>query len=306
MLLKGIPHVSLLESRPCLSRSLSLHHAGTNRPFAAAARPVAVIDAAKTGALSIRFSMASSPNCSHMSRKGLGEMISDRSSSIRSIPIRNSVLGTPSGIQPLVAGRPGQRHYMDTDNAYSVSTASYRGRPHTLAESSNVVSRSGKEGVHRTSDLAATRRESHGKPDLGTQATDRQTITLAPDRQGHPFPLRFTAGADANSADLRSSGPDGWFRIGVVSLMPADNINGFRRTSSSTEGDRSRDGLPLAWRNMLRCMTGATGSGYRPPPSYYDLAWNTVEYNDVGTTNSSCSAGCSDWSRSSLPTSAPR
>ena len=43
------------------------------------------------------------------------------------------------------------------------------------------------------------------------------------------FPLKFTAGADNNDARLEISGTgQGSFHIGAVSLMPADNIHGFR------------------------------------------------------------------------------
>jgi alpha-N-arabinofuranosidase len=43
------------------------------------------------------------------------------------------------------------------------------------------------------------------------------------------FPLKFTAGADNNDARIEISGTgQGSFHIGAVSLMPADNIRGFR------------------------------------------------------------------------------
>ena len=43
------------------------------------------------------------------------------------------------------------------------------------------------------------------------------------------FPLKFTAGADSNDARIEIAGTgQGSFHIGAVSLMPADNIHGFR------------------------------------------------------------------------------
>ena len=47
------------------------------------------------------------------------------------------------------------------------------------------------------------------------------------------FPLKFTAGADNDDGRIEISGTgQGSFHIGAVSLMPADNIHGFRRTRS--------------------------------------------------------------------------
>ena len=44
------------------------------------------------------------------------------------------------------------------------------------------------------------------------------------------IPLRFTAAADADNGRLEVAGVGtGSFLVGVVSLMPADNLNGFRR-----------------------------------------------------------------------------
>ena len=64
----------------------------------------------------------------------------------------------------------------------------------------------------------------------GTAPTDRQTITinnLTPDFA--KFPLAFTSPSDAADGQLEitATGPD-TLRIGAVSLMPADNIHGWR------------------------------------------------------------------------------
>jgi alpha-N-arabinofuranosidase len=64
----------------------------------------------------------------------------------------------------------------------------------------------------------------------GPGAGDRQTIELRDVKTDYKtFPLAFTAGASSDQASLSitSRGREA-FRVGAVSLMPADNIDGFR------------------------------------------------------------------------------
>ncbi|MGH9591262.1 MAG: alpha-N-arabinofuranosidase, partial [Terracidiphilus sp.] len=64
----------------------------------------------------------------------------------------------------------------------------------------------------------------------GDGASDRQTITFSSlTGEYKKFPLSFTAGADAEKGTFEIAGMgSGDFHIGTVSLMPADNIDGFR------------------------------------------------------------------------------
>jgi len=64
----------------------------------------------------------------------------------------------------------------------------------------------------------------------GAGSAGRQTIPIAALRAAYTkFPLHFTAGADSADAALEITGSgSGSFHIGAVSLMPADNVNGFR------------------------------------------------------------------------------
>ncbi len=64
----------------------------------------------------------------------------------------------------------------------------------------------------------------------GDGANDRQTISIgALTNEYKKFPLSFTAKADADDAALEITGTgSGNFHIGTVSLMPADNVQGFR------------------------------------------------------------------------------
>lgn len=120
----------------------------------------------------------------------------------------------------------------------------------------------------------------------GPAPGDRQTVVL-PSLGRHyvRYPFQFTAGDDTDDGHFEITGTGrGWFRIGVVSLMPADNIDGFRA-----------DMIPLLKKlhsAIYRWPGGNFVSGYnwrdgvgnrdtRPPR--YDHAWKTVESNDVGT-----------------------
>ncbi len=120
----------------------------------------------------------------------------------------------------------------------------------------------------------------------GPDTEERQTISIdSLSSQYKKYPLNFTAGADNDDAKLEIIGTGtGSFLIGVVSLMPADNIEGFRADMVKL--------LKELKHGIYRWPGGNFVSGYewrdgigdidkRPPR--YDYAWNTVEYNDVGT-----------------------
>lgn len=119
----------------------------------------------------------------------------------------------------------------------------------------------------------------------GPRAEDRQTVKiqkLTP--QYAKFPLRFTAGADATDGRFEITGTGtGTFRIGVVSLMPADNVSGFR---ADTLRLLKEMGIGIArWPggNFVSAYDWRDGIGdhdKRPPRR--ELAWNGMEPNDMG------------------------
>lgn len=99
------------------------------------------------------------------------------------------------------------------------------------------------------------------------------------------FPLKFTAGADSNDARLEISGTgQGSFRIGAVSLMPADNIHGFRPDVIALL-KAQRSGM---WRwpggNYLSAFEwrDAIGDPDKRPPKL-DPVRSGFQPNDVGT-----------------------
>jgi alpha-N-arabinofuranosidase len=120
----------------------------------------------------------------------------------------------------------------------------------------------------------------------GDGRDQRQTIVLDSLTEEYgKIPLNFTAGADTNNGRLEIAGTGtGSFRIGVVSLMPADNVEGFRADMVALL--RELDSGVYRWPggNFVSGYDWRDGIGDRDRrPARYDYAWNTVEYNDVGT-----------------------
>ena len=120
----------------------------------------------------------------------------------------------------------------------------------------------------------------------GNGAADRQTVVfdgIGKDYKKYYF--NFTAGADVQDAALEIAGEGtGSFEIGAVSLMPDDNLEGFR---ADLVAILKNIGSPIyRWPggNFLSGYEWRDGIGdmdKRPPR--YDYAWNTVESNDMGT-----------------------
>ncbi len=121
----------------------------------------------------------------------------------------------------------------------------------------------------------------------GPGAADRQTISLAPltagwTTQRFQFASR-PARTDSARLEITGSGR-GAFRIGAVSLMPADNMQGFRREVVSAlatlhsgvyrfPGGNFVSG-PYDWRDAI-------GDPDRRPPRW-DPVWSALQPNDFG------------------------
>ncbi len=120
----------------------------------------------------------------------------------------------------------------------------------------------------------------------GNAATDRQTVVIS--RIGseyRKFPLTFQAQADSDDARLEIVGSGtGSFHVGAVSLMPADNVQGFRAEVIAA--------LKQLHSGVYRWPGGNFVSGHewrdaigdpdkRPP--IMDPGWHAVQPNDVGT-----------------------
>jgi alpha-L-arabinofuranosidase len=120
----------------------------------------------------------------------------------------------------------------------------------------------------------------------GPGASDSQTIPIQPLSQEYlKFPLQFTAPVDTQDARLEILGTgNGTFRVGTVSLMPADNMLGFHAGMIR----RFRE----AGFKMAKWPGGNFVSGYdwydgigdvdKRPPRLQSMWSSRVESNDVG------------------------
>ena len=120
----------------------------------------------------------------------------------------------------------------------------------------------------------------------GDTPSDRESVVI--DKVGPEyvkFPLRFHAQADSDNARLEIVGTgNGALHIGAVSLMPANNVQGFRAEVIAT--------LKQLHSGVYRWPGGNFVSGHewrdaigdpdkRPP--IMDTVWHAVQPNDVGT-----------------------
>ena len=120
----------------------------------------------------------------------------------------------------------------------------------------------------------------------GKEASDRQTValrTLGPVYR--KFPLRFEARADSDDAQLEIAGTGtGAFHIGAVSLMPADNLEGFRAEVIGALKQLHSGVYRFPGGNFVSASEWRNGVGEmdkRPP--IFDPVWHAVQPNDVGT-----------------------
>lgn len=120
----------------------------------------------------------------------------------------------------------------------------------------------------------------------GSGPGERQTIPIAGLRRTYAkFPLHFTAGGDTDDGRIEIAGTgQGSFHVGAVSLMPADNIQGFRPDTIALL-KRLRSGMyRFPGGNFLSAYEwrDAIGDPDRRPPKW-DYVWSALQPNDVGT-----------------------
>jgi len=118
----------------------------------------------------------------------------------------------------------------------------------------------------------------------GAGKDDRQTVTIpALTSEYKKIPLTFTAKADTSDATIEITGTGaGSFHIGTLSLMPADNIQGFRPDTTSL----LRQIKMGFWRYGGNYTSGLiwyhiVGDIDRRPPDF-DNAWGAMQTNDLG------------------------
>ncbi|HEY1800296.1 MAG TPA: alpha-N-arabinofuranosidase [Terriglobales bacterium] len=119
----------------------------------------------------------------------------------------------------------------------------------------------------------------------GEGAHDRQTISVPTLSEAYKkIPLSFTAGTDSVAASLEITGTGtGNFHIGTVSLMPTDNVQGFRPDTIALLRQLHSGFWRLPGGNFLSDWSwyDAVGDPDKRPPMF-DYAWNAMQTNDVG------------------------
>ncbi len=119
----------------------------------------------------------------------------------------------------------------------------------------------------------------------GDGASDRQTISLTALSDIYKkYPLSFTSNAGSDKATLEIVGTGaGNFHIGTVSLMPADNVHGFRPDTIALLRQLHSGFWRLPGGNFLSDWSwyDSVGDPDKRPPTF-DYAWNAMQTNDVG------------------------
>ncbi|MGO9109210.1 MAG: hypothetical protein ACLP9L_08260 [Thermoguttaceae bacterium] len=120
----------------------------------------------------------------------------------------------------------------------------------------------------------------------GAGPTDRQSITidkLTPDYV--KYPLTFKSPADAIDAEFKiaATGP-GVLRVGAVSLMPADSVQGWKREVVAVLKSLHSGVYRWPGGNFVSAhdWRDAIGDPDKRPP-IFDAVWNALQPNDVGT-----------------------
>ena len=119
----------------------------------------------------------------------------------------------------------------------------------------------------------------------GQGENEKQTVSLAALTSAYKeFPFSFTPQADTTEATLEISGTGhGDFHIGTVSLMPADNVEGFRPDTIALLREVHSGFWRLPGGNFLSDWSWYDGIGPRDKrPPTFDYAWNAMQPNDVG------------------------
>ncbi len=119
----------------------------------------------------------------------------------------------------------------------------------------------------------------------GPNPGDRQTVTVPTLTAAYvKVPVKFTAAADTTDGRLEIVGTgSGSFHVGAVSLMPADNVSGFK---AATIRYLKELGIEIArWPggNFVSAYDWRDGIGDRDKrPPRRELAWSGMETNDMG------------------------
>jgi alpha-N-arabinofuranosidase len=119
----------------------------------------------------------------------------------------------------------------------------------------------------------------------GAAESDRQVVSvpvLTNEYKKYPLTFTATAGSAEGALEITAQG-SGNFHIGTVSLMPADNVQGFRPDTTALLHQLHSGMWRLPGGNFLSGWSWYDSVGdidKRPP--MFDHAWNAMQTNDVG------------------------
>ncbi|MGH9343666.1 MAG: alpha-N-arabinofuranosidase [Terriglobia bacterium] len=119
----------------------------------------------------------------------------------------------------------------------------------------------------------------------GQGGNDRQTLSFASLTGVYKkFTLSFTSQADTGDGAVEITGTgSGSFHVGTVSLMPGDNVDGFRPDTTALLKQLHSGMWRLPGGNFLSDWSWYNGVGPRDKrPPTFDHAWNAMQTNDVG------------------------
>jgi alpha-N-arabinofuranosidase len=119
----------------------------------------------------------------------------------------------------------------------------------------------------------------------GARPGDRQTVPAPPLSAGYvTVPLRLTAGADTGDGRLEIVGSgSGTFHVGAASLMPADNVSGFKAAAIRWLKELGVEIARWPGGNFVSAYDWRDGIGDRDRrPPRRELAWSGLESNDMG------------------------
>lgn len=119
----------------------------------------------------------------------------------------------------------------------------------------------------------------------GPGPADRQVVALpASGADWTRAAFSFTPAADATDARLEIAGlGSGAFRVGTVSLMPADNIRGWRADTTAIARSLNSGMWRLPGGNFLSDWDWHSAIGPRDKrPPMFDYAWSAMQPDDIG------------------------
>jgi alpha-L-arabinofuranosidase len=120
----------------------------------------------------------------------------------------------------------------------------------------------------------------------GSGPGERRSIPIAGVRGEYAkFPFQFTAEGSSDDGRIEITGTgSGSFRVGAVSLMPADNIRGFRPDLIALLKAQRSGMYRFPGGNFLSAhdWRDAIGDPDKRPP-IWDPVWSALQPNDVGT-----------------------